>query len=405
MAEKIDRNSCSFCGRSKEDVPLLITGLQGNICTDCLGHGQELIQTQIAHEKSLNPTASEALVLDMKPSDIMAHLNKFIVGQDKAKKVMSVAVYNHYKRINQVTSDEMDAIDIEKSNIMMVGETGTGKTLIAKTIAKLLKVPFAIVDATTLTQAGYVGEDVESALSRLLQDADGDVEKAQKGIVFVDEIDKIGRKSENPSITRDVAGEGVQQSLLKLLEGSIVNVPPNGGRKHPDQKGIAVDTKDILFICGGAFEGIQKVIAKRLNTDTVGFKTTESDEKSKSNNFLSQIIPNDLRSFGLIPEMIGRIPVLTHLNPLDKTILRQILTVPNNSVIKQYTELFNIDGVELTFEEDTLDFIVDKALEYKLGARGLRSICETIMTDIMYDAPDLNSKEINITKQYAETYF
>jgi len=394
----MNENKCSFCGRTKKEVDLLISGINAYICNECAEQAQIIVKENIINKKQV----IKKIDITKTPSQIKEHLDKYVIGQDDAKKTLSVAVYNHYKRVNQTPNDD---VDIEKSNIMLVGETGTGKTLLAKTIAKLLDVPFAIVDATVLTQAGYVGEDVESLLVRLLQDADYDVDKTERGIVFIDEIDKIGRKGGNPSISRDVSGEGVQQALLKLLEGSVVNVPPQGGRKHPDQKCIAVNTKNILFICGGAFEGIEKTIAKRYNKNVVGFGTKEKLQKIDNNDFLKHINPQDLRSFGLIPEIIGRIPIITHLKPLDKDALRRILTEPKNSIIKQYVELFKIDNIKLEFEEDAYNFIVDKAIEFKLGARGLRSICETIMLDVMYESPDKKIKKLKITKDFAEKYF
>ena len=394
----MNENKCSFCGRTKKEVDLLISGINAYICNECAEQAQIFVKENIINKKQV----IKKIDITKTPSQIKEHLDKYVIGQDDAKKTLSVAVYNHYKRVNQTPNDD---VDIEKSNIMLVGETGTGKTLLAKTIAKLLDVPFAIVDATVLTQAGYVGEDVESLLVRLLQDADYDVDKTERGIVFIDEIDKIGRKGGNPSISRDVSGEGVQQALLKLLEGSVVNVPPQGGRKHPEQKCIAVNTKNILFICGGAFEGIEKTIAKRYNKNVVGFGTKEKLQKIDNNDFLKHINPQDLRSFGLIPEIIGRIPIITHLKPLDKDALRRILTEPKNSIIKQYVELFKIDNIKLEFEEDAYNFIVDKAIEFKLGARGLRSICETIMLDVMYESPDKKIKKLKITKDFAEKYF
>ena len=392
------KQECSFCGRKKTEVSMLLTGLSGNICSDCVGQAIEIINQELPAAKRKSTKKSKIL----KPIEIKQHLDEYVIGQESAKKILSVAVYNHYKRISQELTDD---VEIEKSNIIMVGETGTGKTLLAKTIAKMLDVPFAIVDATVLTEAGYVGEDIESLLVRLLQDADYDVARAEQGIVFIDEIDKIARKGDNPSITRDVSGEGVQQGLLKLLEGSVVNVPPQGGRKHPDQKMIAVNTKNILFICGGAFEGIQKVIARRLNTKVVGFGAKEKTKQIDKNNFLQYIAPQDLRTFGLIPEIIGRLPVLTYLNPLDRDALRRILTEPKNSLIKQYKALFHLDNIELSFEEETYDYIVDKAIEFKLGARGLRSICEAIMVDAMFEYPSKNIKELTITKEFAKQHF
>ncbi|MCQ2958790.1 MAG: ATP-dependent Clp protease ATP-binding subunit ClpX [Bacteroidales bacterium] len=391
------KNKCSFCGRDESQVSILLNGLTGFICNDCINQANIVLKEIQPKQKTAHKDFSK-----VKPIDIKKHLDEYVIGQEDAKKSLAVAVYNHYKRISQTNNND---VDIEKSNIIMVGETGTGKTLLAKTIAKFLDVPFAIVDATVLTEAGYVGEDIESLLVRLLQATDYDVEKAEQGIVFIDEIDKIARKGDNPSITRDVSGEGVQQGLLKLLEGSVVNVPPQGGRKHPEQKMIAINTKNILFICGGAFEGIQKMIARRLNTHTVGYGVKEKNKEINKNNFLQYITPQDLRTFGLIPEIIGRLPVLTHLNPLDRDALRNILTKPKNALIKQYIELFRLDGIELTFTDDCYDYIVDKAIEYKLGARGLRSICEAIMLDVMFEYPSKKIKALSIDKKFAETHF
>ncbi len=389
-------NTCSFCGRSEKDVPLLISGINGFICSDCVGAAQEIVNENIKHKSGFDVDANSL----PKPAEIKDFLDKYVIGQDEAKKFLSVAVYNHYKRILQKKQD--DEVEIEKSNIILVGSTGTGKTLLAKTIAKKINVPFTIVDATVLTEAGYVGEDIESILTRLLQVADYNVEAAERGIVFIDEIDKIARKGDNPSITRDVSGEGVQQGLLKLLEGSVVLVPPQGGRKHPDQKMIAVNTQNILFICGGAFDGIEKKIAARLNTRTVGYTAAQKSAEVDKNNMLQYVSPQDLKSFGLIPEIIGRLPILTYLKPLDRDALRKILTEPKNSIIRQYVKLFQMDNVELTFDDETLDFIVDKSIEYKLGARGLRSIVETIMMDAMFSTPSEKVDHLNITLAYAQ---
>jgi ATP-dependent Clp protease ATP-binding subunit ClpX len=389
-----DKVLCSFCGKDKQDTNILIAGTSAHICDLCIEQAHEIVKEDAADEVFI---ANDFTLL--KPKEIKVHLDDFVIGQDDAKKVMSVAVYNHYKRILQPDTSEED-IEIEKSNIIMVGRTGTGKTLIARSIAKLLKVPFCIADATVLTEAGYVGEDVESILTRLLQAADYDVEKAKRGIVFIDEIDKVARKSDNPSITRDVSGEGVQQAMLKLLEGTILNVPPQGGRKHPDQKMIALDTKDILFISGGAFDGIEQHISSRMNTRSIGFKSASEGAIDKEN-LLQYIAPQDLKSFGLIPELIGRMPVVTHLNPLDRAALKLILTEPKNALTKQYQKLFDMDGISLTFDKKAIDIIVDKAMEFKLGARGLRSICETIMLDAMFEFPsDQSKKELKITTSY-----
>lgn len=394
-------DTCTFCGRGSRDVNMLINGISGAICDECAQQAYEIVKEQQAAGK---PNAFGLRKEDLpKPEDIKKFLDQYVIGQDDAKRYLSVSVYNHYKRLMQkVTADD---VEIEKSNIIMVGATGTGKTLLARTIAKLLHVPFSIVDATVLTEAGYVGEDIESILTRLLQAADYDVEAAQRGIVFIDEIDKIARKSDNPSITRDVSGEGVQQGLLKLLEGSIVNVPPQGGRKHPEQKMIAVDTKNILFVCGGAFDGIEKKIAQRLNTRVVGYAASKETALVDRNNLLKYITPTDLKSFGLIPEIIGRLPILTYLNPLDRNTLRSILTEPKNSIIKQYVKLFEMDDIQLTFDEEVYEFIVDKALEFKLGARGLRSIVEAVMMDAMYSMPSENKKTLHITLEYAKDKF
>ena len=391
---KMDK--CSFCGREKKEVNLLIAGIEGHICDNCVEQAHAIVEEEFKQNEGFDTKGLKLL----KPIEIKNFLDQYVIGQDQAKKILSVAVYNHYKRLNQVVS--ADETEIEKSNIMLVGETGTGKTLLARTIAKMLHVPFTIVDATVLTEAGYVGEDIESLLTRLLQAADYNVEAAERGIVFIDELDKIARKGDNPSITRDVSGEGVQQGLLKLLEGSIVNVPPQGGRKHPEQKMIAVNTKNILFICGGAFDGITKKIAQRLNTKIVGYGAQKQADHLDRDNMLQYVSPQDLKSFGLIPEIIGRIPVLTYLEPLDRKALRSILTEPRNSLIKQYVKLFELDNIELSFEEDALEFIVDKAVEFKLGARGLRAICENIMVDAMFDTPSANVKDLKIGLDYAQ---
>jgi ATP-dependent Clp protease ATP-binding subunit ClpX len=392
----VEELNCSFCGRKKAETKLLVAGLNAHICERCVDQAVGIIQEEATHDEN-TPTTAEFLL--KKPKQIKAFLDEYVIGQEQAKKLLSVAVYNHYKRLNQ--SVEHD-VEIEKSNIIIVGRTGTGKTLLAKTIAKMLQVPIAIVDATVLTEAGYVGEDVESILTRLLQAADYDQQKAERGIVFIDEIDKIARKSDNPSITRDVSGEGVQQALLKLLEGTVVNVPPKGGRKHPDQKFVEINTEHILFIAGGAFDGVERHIAKRMNMQAVGYSTVAKRKSVTEDDLLAHITPSDLKDFGLIPEIIGRLPVLTNMNPLDEKVLREILTAPKNALVKQYKHLFDLDGVALTFTPTALDFIVEQAVQYALGARGLRSLCEAILTDAMYELPSTNTTELKITKRYAE---
>jgi ATP-dependent Clp protease ATP-binding subunit ClpX len=400
MAKSKNNNvTCSFCGRDKKDVNVLIAGITGHICDSCINQAENIIKEEFG---SSNQKEIESSLKLLKPREIINHLNEYVIGQDDAKKILSVAVYNHYKRLLYKKTD--DNLEIDKSNVILVGETGTGKTLLAKSIAKLLNVPFCIADATVLTEAGYVGEDVESILSRLLQAADFDVKKAQQGIVFIDEIDKVARKSDNPSITRDVSGEGVQQAMLKLLEGSVVSVPPQGGRKHPEQKLIQIDTTDILFICGGAFDGIIPIIERRIKTHAIGFNSLD-DEIINSENLLSYINQLDIKKYGLIPELIGRFPVLTYLNPLDPKTLRSILTDPKNAIIKQYIKLFEIDNITLNITDEVLDFIVEKAVELKLGARGLRSICESILTDAMFDAPSLDIEKFEIDINYAKEKF
>lgn len=394
------KKKCSFCGRSEDDVNMLISGLSGYICDDCIKQAYNILETAGAVDDPKKGKGGARKLAEVpKPMDIKAYLDEYIIGQDEAKRSLAVAVYNHYKRLQQ--PEDETGVEIEKSNIIMVGSTGTGKTLLARTIAKLLDVPFTIVDATVFTEAGYVGEDVESILSRLLQVADYDVAETERGIVFIDEIDKIARKSDNPSITRDVSGEGVQQGLLKLLEGTVVNVPPKGGRKHPDQNYTQVDTKNILFICGGAFDGIETKIARRLNTYVVGFNSIQNTAKIDKNDLMKYVLPQDLKAFGLIPEIIGRLPVLTYLKPLDREALRKILVEPKNSIVKQFTKLFEMDGIKLTFTDDALDYIVDKAVEYKLGARGLRSIVESVVNEAMFELPSKDVKELEVTRDYA----
>jgi len=399
-----DHIKCSFCGRDKRETTVMIAGITGHICDRCITQAARIVDEEMSSR--LRETVLGSVNL-MKPIDVKTHLDEFIIGQEEAKRSLAVAVYNHYKRISQKETNDQDDVVIEKSNMILVGQTGTGKTLLARTIAKILNVPFCIADATVLTEAGYVGEDVESILSRLLQAADYNVDAAEKGIVFIDEIDKISRKSDNPSITRDVSGEGVQQGLLKLLEGSVVGVPPQGGRKHPEQKLVQVNTKNILFICGGAFDGIDRIINRRLNTASIGYRSKTKEDKVEKENMLQYVSPSDLRDYGLIPELIGRLPLVSFLNPLDRSALRRILTEPRNALIKQYARLFEMEGIKLTFDKYVLDYIVDHALEYKLGARGLRSICEAIMIDAMYDLPSSDPKpaEFKITIEYAKEKF
>jgi len=403
--KKMAKNTlhCSFCGRSRDEVKILIAGQEGHICENCVEHAREIIEQELMIRSESGVSSAQFKLTVKKPMEMKRFLDEYVIGQDDAKKVLSVAVYNHYKRLQQKQGD--NEVEIEKSNIIMVGETGTGKTLLAKTIAKLLNVPFAIVDATVFTEAGYVGEDVESILTRLLQVCNYDITAAERGIVYIDELDKIARKGDNPSITRDVSGEGVQQGLLKLLEGTDVLVPPQGGRKHPEQKLIKINTQNILFICGGAFDGVDKVIARRINTNAIGFNVNKEQQEAAKKNLLQYVNAQDLKNFGLIPELLGRLPIVTYLNPLDASTLRSILTEPKNSLIKQYEKLFELENIQLSMDEEVLHFMVEKAMEYKLGARGLRSICESILTDAMFEMPSGKEKSIHLTLEYARKKF
>lgn len=397
MAKKTN-SFCSFCGKPKEEATMLISGIEANICDACVEQASKIVEVEIGHTVKSKNSGNDFQINLLKPAEIKKHLDEYVIGQDQAKKVLSVAIYNHYKRLMHHASDDNEATEIEKSNVLLVGETGTGKTLLVRTLAKILKVPFCIADATVLTEAGYVGEDVESVISRLYQASDYDLEATQRGIVYIDEIDKIARKGDNPSISRDVSGEGVQQGLLKLLEGTVANIAPEGGRKHPDQKFVKIDTRNILFICGGAFSGIDKVIAKRLNTAAIGFQATMQNRVDE-HELIENIAPSDLRSFGLIPEIIGRMPMITFLQPLDRDALKNILVKPKNALLKQYIRLMELEGIKLVFDKKAVELIVSKAVEFKLGARGLRTICEKLMLDVMYDAPSKNEKEITITSE------
>ncbi len=396
MAGKKSSSFCSFCGKPKEEATMLISGIEANICDACVEQASKIVDVELGSSSKTRKSSSDLHINLLKPTEIKKHLDEYVIGQDQAKKVLSVAIYNHYKRI--MNSNEKDDTEIEKSNVLLVGETGTGKTLLVRTLAKILKVPFCIADATVLTEAGYVGEDVESVISRLYQASDYDADATQRGIVYIDEIDKIARKGDNPSISRDVSGEGVQQGLLKLLEGTVANIAPEGGRKHPDQKFVKIDTRNILFICGGAFNGIDRIIAKRLNNSAIGF-LTQGKDRTHDNELIEQIAPSDLRSFGLIPEIIGRMPMITYLQPLDRDALKNILLKPKNALLKQYIRLMDIEGIKLVFDKKAIDLIVSKAVEFKLGARGLRTICEKLMLDVMYEAPSKNEKEITITSE------